>query len=127
MASCAEIIRRVADMIDNRLSGIIETILERLTGKFLEIVRTETEELRTVNAELRREQTRVNEHLARTARLARRLDRAGRAIGFYDEEDPSVPPPPPYPQAYPQAYYPPIQPPPPENFAQENPHNVFWM
>ena len=95
MASCAEIIRRVADMIDTRLSGIIETILERLTGKFLEIVRTETEELRTVNAELRREQTRVNEHLARTARIARRLDRAGRALGLYDEEDQN-------PQAYQQ-------------------------
>ena len=93
VGSCAEIIRRVADLIDKRLSRVIENILEWFMGNFLEIVRTEArnharelDELRTVYAELREEQSRVRVHLDRTGRIARRLDRAGRALGLYEDE-----------------------------------------
>ena len=81
-------------MIDTRLSRMIENMLERVMGSFLGIVRTEVqrhaselEELRTVYAELREEQSRVRVHLDRIGRIARRLDRAGRALGLYDDED----------------------------------------
>ena len=80
-------------MIDTRLSRVIENILERVMGNFLDTVRTEARnhavelnELRTVYAELREEQSRVRVHLDRTGRIARRLDRAGRALGLYDDE-----------------------------------------
>ena len=48
---------------------------------------SELEELRLQHSTLQEELIRVREQQARTARIARRLDRAGRAMGIYEFDD----------------------------------------
>ena len=84
----------MSELINTRLDSVFESIMHRATETMMRIIRpearrihSELEELRIEHATLQGELQRVREQLARTARIARRLDRAGRAMGMYEFDD----------------------------------------
>ena len=67
VGSCAEIIRRVGDMIDTRVSRMIEDILQRYTDGFREIVQAEARRLAGELAALQQEMEALGKEINRVA------------------------------------------------------------
>ena len=87
VGSCAEIIRRVGDMIDTRVSRMIEDILQRYTDGLREMVHAEARRLAGELAALQQEMERQKRALAKAQRRITRLNRVATRLGLFDAND----------------------------------------